>query len=172
MEELKAQNGTTNVKQLITFTVGVEEYGLELSRVKEVIRMRQPTWLPNAPSCVKGVINLRGDVIPIIDLRDRFGLEPVEHTTMTRVIVVEAEGRMVGMVVDSASQVVRVPADQFDPPPAVMGAALRNFITAVGKMGDKLVIMIDADRVLSTEEMNRITGSLEGTEKEPALNRA
>jgi purine-binding chemotaxis protein CheW len=157
------------MKQLISFTVGAEEYGLELLRVKEVIRMRQITWLPKAPSCVKGIINLRGDIIPIVDLRERFGLQPQEQTAMTRVIVVEVEGMPVGMVVDSASQVVRVPADQFDPPPTVMGGASREFITSVGKMGDKLVIMIDVDRILSIEEMSGIASSLEAAIEEPAI---
>jgi len=157
---------------LISFTVGAEEYGLELLRVKEVIRMRQITWLPKAPACVKGIINLRGDVIPIVDLRERFGLQSIEDTAMTRVIVVEVEGRPVGMVVDSASQVVRVPADQFDPPPPMVGRAARGFITGVGKMDGKLIITIDMDRILSTEEMSQIAGSLEATEKEPALSRA
>jgi purine-binding chemotaxis protein CheW len=166
------ENTVSEVKQLISFIVGAEEYGLELLRVKEVIRMRQITWLPKAPSCVKGIINLRGDVIPIIDLRERFGLVVLEQTAMTRVIVVEVEGRLVGMVVDSASQVVRLPADQFDPPPPVVGAASQDFITAVGKMGDKLVIMIDVDRILNAEEMNQITGSLAAAEKEPVLSRA
>ena len=160
------------MKQLISFTVGAEEYGLELLRVKEVIRMRQITWLPKAPACVKGIINLRGDVIPIVDLRERFGLQSIEDTAMTRVIVAEVEGRPVGMVVDSASQVVRVPADQFDPPPPMVGRAARGFITGVGKMDGKLIITIDMDRILSTEEMSQIAGSLEATEKEPALSRA
>jgi purine-binding chemotaxis protein CheW len=160
---------SAEMKQLISFTVGAEEYGLELLRVKEVIRMRQITWLPKAPACVKGIINLRGDVIPIIDLRERFELEPEEKTAMTRVIVVDVDGKSVGMVVDSASQVVRVPADQFDPPPAVVGAGSRDFITAVGKMGEKLIIVIDVDRILSTEELSQITGSLMDAEKEPVL---
>ena len=173
MDESKIREKVVGeVKQLISFIVGAEEYGLELLRVKEVIRMRQITWLPKAPSCVKGVINLRGDVIPIIDLRERFGLVAQEQTAMTRVIVVEVEGRLVGMVVDSASQVVRIPADQFGSPPAVMGATSKDFITAVGKMGDKLVIMIDVDRILNAEEMNQITGSLAAAEKEPVLSRA
>ena len=171
MAESKTREGGADLKQLISFTVGEEGYGIELLKVKEVIRTRQLTWLPKAPSCVKGIINLRGDVIPIVDLRDRFGLEPTEQTAMTRVIVVEVAGRLVGMVVDSASQVVRVPADQFDPPPPVMGAASRDFITAVGKMGDKLVIMIDVDKILSTEEMGQISGSLKAVEEEPALSR-
>jgi purine-binding chemotaxis protein CheW len=168
-ESEKREGNAAALKQLISFTVGAEEYGLELLRVKEVIRMRQITWLPKAPSCVKGIINLRGDVIPIVDLRDRFGLQEQEHTPRTRVIVVEVEGRPVGMVVDAASQVVRMPADQFDPPPTVMGEVSRDFITAVGKMGDKLIIMIDVDRVLSAEEMSQIAGSLSAVEKEPAL---
>jgi purine-binding chemotaxis protein CheW len=161
-------------KQFISFTVGAEQYGLELMRVKEVIRMRHVTWLPKAPSCVKGVINLRGDVVPIVDLRDRFGLEPVEQTAMTRVIVLEVEERSVGIVVDSASQVMRLPADQFDLPPQIMGEVARDFITSVGKVGESLVIMIDTDRILSTEEMSQIAGSLAAAakEEEPALRGA
>jgi purine-binding chemotaxis protein CheW len=162
-------NGTAETRQLISFTVGAEEYGLELLCVKEVIRMRQITWLPKAPSCVKGIINLRGDVIPIIDLRDRFGLDSVEQTAMTRVIVVEVDAHLVGMVVDSASQVVRVPADQFTPPPPMISKAAKDFITGVGKIGEKLIILIDANRILSSEEVTRIAGSLD-TAREPALS--
>ncbi|MGA2480249.1 MAG: chemotaxis protein CheW [Spirochaetia bacterium] len=173
MNDSKARGETSaEVKQLISFTVGAEEYGLELLRVKEVIRMRQITWLPKAPSCVKGIINLRGDVIPIIDLRERFGLASQEKSAMTRVIVVDVDGKSVGMVVDSASQVVRVPADQFDPPPSVMGAESRDFITAVGKLGDKLIIMIDIDRILSTEELGQIADSLQTSAPEPVPSTA
>jgi purine-binding chemotaxis protein CheW len=169
MAELKSREEiATEMKQLISFTVGAEEYGLELLRVKEVIRMRQITWLPKAPSCVKGIINLRGDVIPIVDLRDRFGLASIENTAMTRVIVVEVESQPVGMVVDATSQVVRVPADQFAPPPPMMGRIARDFITDVGKIGERLIILIDVNRILSTEQMNQIAGSVL-TAREPAL---
>ena len=98
MNGSNARDRAAEVKQLISFTVGAEEYGLELLKVKEVIRTRHLTWLPKAPSCVKGIINLRGDIIPIVDLRDRFGLQAIEQTATTRVIVVEVEGRLVGMV--------------------------------------------------------------------------
>ena len=162
----------TEVKQLISFTVGDEEYGLELLRVKEVIRMKQVTWLPKAPACVKGIINLRGVVIPIVDLRERFGLPQHDSTAMTRVIVVEVEGRPVGMVVDSASQVLRVPVEQFDDPPPVMGAASREFVTSVGKIADRLVIMIDVDRILNTEEMRQLEGSLHGGPAKPVIGGA
>jgi purine-binding chemotaxis protein CheW len=173
MDESKTREGNgVEVKQLISFTVGAEEYGLELLRVREVIRMRQITWLPKAPPCVRGIINLRGDVIPIVDLRERFGMQAQEQTAMTRVIVVELEGRPVGMVVDSASQVVRVPADQFDPPPTTVGGRSGDFIVAVGKMGDRLIIMIDVGRILSTEEISQISGSLQAVEEEPALSMA
>jgi purine-binding chemotaxis protein CheW len=172
MEKKRTREGSGEVTQLISFMVGAEEYGLELMKVKEVIRVRNVTFLPKAPACVKGVINLRGDIIPIIGLRDRFGLPSIEQTAMTRVIVVEVEGRLVGMVVDSASQVVRIPADQIDPPPHLMGNAARGFITGVGKMDDKLILTIDASKILDAEEMREIAGSLEAAEKEPALSRA
>jgi len=170
MEATKVKEAE-ELRQLISFSVGEEEYGLELLCVKEVIRMREITWLPKAPPCVKGIINLRGDVIPIVDLREKFGLVAQEQTAMTRVIVVEVEGRPVGMVVDSASQVVRVATDQFEPPPPMMGMAAQGFITGVGKLDGKLIITLDVDRILSTEEMSQISGSLEAAEKEPALSR-
>jgi purine-binding chemotaxis protein CheW len=167
MQEPKSRGGAVvDVKQLISFTIGTEEYGLDLLRVREVIRIRPVTWLPKAPSCVKGIINLRGDIIPIVDLRDRFGLTAVDHTAVTRVIVAEVQGQPVGMVVDSASQVVRVPADQFDPPPPLTGEVSRDFITAVGKLDDRLIIMIDVDRVFSSGEMSQIVGSLKAAQKE------
>ncbi len=153
----------TNVKeamelrQFINFSVGEEEYGLELRRVKEVIRLREITWLPKAPSFVKGIINLRGDVIPIIDLRDRFGLDSLADTAQTRVIVVEMEGRLTGFVVDSASQVVRIPADQVEPPPAIPGELTRDLITGVGKLEDRLVILLNPDAVLTVDERTALS---------------
>jgi purine-binding chemotaxis protein CheW len=152
METAKALKETGELRQFISFSVGNEEYGLELLRVREVIRIREITWLPKAPSFVKGIINLRGDVIPIIDLRDKFGLESLAQTAATRVIVVEVEGRLMGMVVDSASQVVRIPTDQIDPPPPVLGGLSQEFITGVGKLEDKLVILLNADAILTVDE--------------------
>jgi purine-binding chemotaxis protein CheW len=172
MEAEKERVGTTGeLKQFISFTVGAEDYGLELLRVKEVIRMRDITWLPKAPSFVKGIINLRGDVIPIIDLRDKFGLAAQDYTAMTRVIVVEMDGCLVGMVVDSASQVVRIPVDQIDPPPPVLGGFSQEFITGVGKMGEQLVILLNVDRILSHEEKLQL-GELETEAREPELGHA
>jgi purine-binding chemotaxis protein CheW len=157
MNSATVQKDAADLRQFISFSVGEEDYGLELLRVKEVIRVREITWLPKAPSFVKGIINLRGDVIPIIDLRDKFGLGSREHTATTRVIVVEVDSRLMGMVVDSASQVVRIPADQIDPPPPVLGGFSREFITGVGKLEEKLVILLNADAVLTVEEKEALS---------------
>ena len=160
-----------DLNQLISFIVGEEEYGLEILRVKEVIRVREITRLPRAPSFVKGIINLRGDVIPIIDLRDRFGLERKEYTSMTRVIVVDVDGRLVGMVVDAASQVVRVPADQIDPPPPIVGGLSAEFIKGVGKLDERLIILLNIDRILSIQEkveLERLEHSVQAPEPETA----
>ncbi len=150
------------LRQFISFSVGDEEYGLELLKVKEVIRVREITWLPRAPSFVKGIINLRGDVIPIIDLRDKFGLEPREATAMTRVIVVEVDGKLMGMIVDAASQVVRIPADQIDPPPPVFGPLSREFITGVGRLEDRLIVILDSNAILSADERTQLGSVHEG----------
>jgi purine-binding chemotaxis protein CheW len=160
------------VKHLISFAVGAEEYGLELLRVKEVIRMRQIVRLPNAPVFMKGIINLRGDVIPIVDLRGRFGLESGEQTASTRIIVVEVRGQLVGMVVDSSSEVVRVPADQIEPPSPLLRSGAQDFITGVAKMSDRLVILIDVDKVFSTNEIGQIASRAPAAVGEPALRAA
>lgn len=137
------------LNQLIRFAVGVEEYGMDILRVKEVIRTPQLTRLPKAPSFVKGIINLRGDVIPIVDLRDKFGLESQAHTSSTRIIVVDVDERLIGLVVDSASQVVRIPSDQIDPPPPILGGLSSEYIRGVGKLDDRLIILLNIDTLLS-----------------------
>ena len=152
MGQTTVQAGTVELKHFISFSVGEEEYGLELLRVKEVIRAREITWIPRVPSFVKGIINLRGDVIPVIDLRERFGLSEREHSASTRVIVVEVRGRLVGMVVDSASQSVRIPAAQIEPPPPVLGGMVQAYIAGVGKVDDRLIVLLDADSVLTVVE--------------------
>ena len=153
MEDSRQQHeADSEASQLISFMVGQEEYGLEILRVKEVIRMREITRLPRAPRFVKGIINLRGDVIPIIDLRDRFGLEHREYTETTRVIVVDMGGKLIGMVVDAASQVVRIPAGQIEPPPPIIGSISAEYIKGVGKLGERLIILVNIERILSARE--------------------
>lgn len=148
-EDKAAADGLT---QLISFMVGKEEYGLEILTVKEVIRIREITRIPKAPVFVKGIINLRGDVIPIIDLREKFGLEIQEYTTMTRVIIVEVDGKSIGMVVDSVSQVIRIEKDQVEPPPPLIGGISAEYLRGVGKIGEKLIIMLNIDKILTVDE--------------------
>jgi purine-binding chemotaxis protein CheW len=161
-----------DLNQLISFEVGNEEYGLDILRVKEVIRIREITRLPKAPSFVKGIINLRGDVIPIIDLRDKFGLEHQEYTAMTRVIVVDTDEKLVGMVVDAANQVVRILADQIEPPPPIVGGLSAEFIRGVGKLDERLVILLNIDRILTQEEkveLEHMEKSMKGSADSGAL---
>ena len=159
-----------DLNQLISFEVGNEEYGLDILGVKEVIRIREITRLPKAPSFVKGIINLRGDVIPIIDLRDKFGLENQEYTDMTRVIVVDVDEKLVGMVVDAASQVVRIPADQIEPPPPIVGGLSTEYIRGVGKLDERLVILLNIDRILTQEEKIELAEMEQSMQKSTGSN--
>jgi purine-binding chemotaxis protein CheW len=138
--------------QMISFAISDEDYGVDIQTVKEVIRKKEITRLPKAPAFVKGVINLRGDVIPIIDLRERFNMEQQEYTNMTRVIVVEVEGRSIGMVVDSVSHVIRIEEGQIEPPPPCVGKVSEEYIRGVGKVDEKLIVLLNIDHILSTEE--------------------
>lgn len=153
MEDTREDKAAADaLTQLISFMVGKEEYGLEILTVKEVIRIREITRIPKAPVFVKGIINLRGDVIPIIDLREKFGLEIQEYTTMTRVIIVEVDGKSIGMVVDSVSQVIRIAQSEVEPPPPLIGGISAEYLRGVGKIGEKLIIMLNIDKILTVDE--------------------
>ncbi len=165
METTREKSGELagNSDQLISFAMGEENYGVNIQTVKEVIRSREITMLPKAPAFVKGVINLRGDIIPIIDLRERFGMEQVEYNDMTRVIVVEVEGRSIGMVVDSVSHVIRLEEEQIEPPPPCVGKVSEEYIRGIGKVEEKLIVLLKIDRILTTEEKVEL-GKLEKKE--------
>ncbi len=154
-----------NLDQLISFAISDEDYGVDIQTVKEVIRHREITRLPKAPAFVKGVINLRGDIIPIIDLRERFGMEQQEYSNMTRVIVVEVEGRSVGMVVDSVSHVIRIEEGQIEPPPPCVGKKSEEYIRGVGKVDEKLIVLLHITRILTAEEKVEIDKLVKGAGK-------
>ncbi|MFN2266764.1 MAG: chemotaxis protein CheW [Desulfonatronovibrio sp.] len=142
--------------QLVTFKVGSEEFGIEIFSVKEIIRMLNITKVPKAPDFVEGVVNLRGKVIPIIDMRKRFGLDSLNHDKHTRIVVVELEEVMVGFVVDAVSEVLRIPADTVEPPPSVVAGIDAEYIDGVGKLEDRLLIMLDLNKLLKTEEKSSL----------------
>jgi purine-binding chemotaxis protein CheW len=142
--------------QLVTFSIGEEEFGVEILKVQEIIRTMEITKVPRAPEFVEGVINLRGKVIPIIDLRRRFGLDSKKHDKHTRIIVIEIINMIVGFIVDSVSEVLRIPAGTVEPPPPVVAGMESDYISGVGKLQDRLLILLDLDRLLSHEDMSAL----------------
>ena len=116
------------------------------------------TNVPRAPEFVEGVINLRGKVIPIVDMRSRFGLDAKEHDKYTRIIVVEFNNIIVGFVVDSVSEVLRIPANAVQPPPPVVAGMDSDYIDGVGKLDDRLLILLDLDSLLNTDEIEALSG--------------
>ena len=138
--------------QLVTFGIGEEEFGIEILKVQEIIRMVEITRVPNAPDFVEGVINLRGKIIPVIDLRCRFGFQARAHDKKTRIIVVEINRIVAGFVVDSVFEVLRVPAHLIEPPSPVISGLDTEYISGVAKLSHRLLIMLDLERLLSREE--------------------
>ncbi|HBE95097.1 MAG TPA: chemotaxis protein CheW [Desulfovibrio sp.] len=143
--------------QLVTFSIGEEEFGVDILKVQEIIRTMEITKVPRAPEFVEGVINLRGKVIPIVDLRKRFGLETRDHDKHTRIIVIEINQMIVGFVVDSVSEVLRIPANTVEPPPPVVSGLESEYISGVGKLQDRLLILLDLNRLLSGEEKDALS---------------
>jgi len=140
------------VLQLVSFNLGDEEYGVDILRVQEINRMVHITRVPKAPEFVEGVINLRGKVIPIVDLRKRFGLQAKPHDKNTRIIVVDIDGRTVGLIVDGVSEVLRFSMDTIEPPPPMVTGVDAEYIWGVGKLEDRLLILLDLSKVLAKVE--------------------
>jgi purine-binding chemotaxis protein CheW len=145
--------------QLVTFSISDEEFGVDILKVQEIIRTMEISKVPRSPDFVEGVINLRGKVIPIIDLRRRFGLEYKEHDKDTRIIVIEIAEVIVGFVVDAVSEVLRIPANTVEPPPPVVAGMDSEYISGVGKLENSLLILLDLDKLLSSDDM-AVLGSL------------
>jgi purine-binding chemotaxis protein CheW len=139
--------------QLVTFRLENEEYGVEVLKVREIIRMVSITIMPNTPSYVEGIINLRGKVVPVISMRKQFGLHDSAHSSHTRIIIMDVIGEMIGFTVDAVSEVIRVPARDIQPSPAIAaGGAGQEYITGVINHGEKLLVLLDLDLMFSKEE--------------------
>lgn len=143
--------------QLVSFNIGSEEFGVDILKVQEINKLIQVTKVPNSPVFVEGVINLRGRVIPIVDLRTRLGMDKKPHDKNTRSIVVEIEGKTIGFVVDSVNEVLRIPKNITEAPPAIVSGIDANYITSVAKMEDRLLILLDLDKILTVEEKRLIS---------------
>jgi len=151
--------GQGELTQLVSFMLSEEEYGVEVLRVREIIRMPGITRMPNTPHYVEGIINLRGKVIPIISMRKRFGLPEVEYTSHTRIMVMDVAGGLTGFVVDGVSEVIRIRSGEIQPPPTmVSGNVDQEFIMGVFNHADRLLIIMDVDRMFSHEEQVHFAG--------------
>ena len=137
---------------MVSFQLGEEEFGVDILKVQEINRMLEITKVPNSPIFVDGVINLRGKVIPILNLRQRFGLERKEIDKKTRIVVVDIDGKVVGVVVDAVSEVLRLPTDTVEPPPPMVAGIESEYIKGVGKLENRLLILLDLNKLLTTEE--------------------
>ncbi len=155
-EVITKQNSAEELLQLVSFNIGDEEFGVDILKVQEINRMVEVTRVPNAPEYVDGVINLRGKVIPIIDLRRRFGMPRKEKDKNTRIIVVELTGKVLGFVVDAVSEVLRIPNSVTEPPPSIIAGIKAEYITAIGKLENRLLILLDLERVLSVDEHEEV----------------
>ena len=147
---------TSELLQLVSFMIGDEEFAVDILIVQEIIRMLQITKVPNAPDFVDGVINLRGRIIPVIDLRCKMGMKRIEHDKNTRIVVVEVIGKTVGFIVDAVTEVLRIPSSITETPPEIVAGVNSEFIKAVGKLEDRLLILIDIEKILSSSEYKEL----------------
>jgi purine-binding chemotaxis protein CheW len=140
--------------QLVSFMLADEEYGVEVLKVREIIRMPTITKMPNVPQHVEGIINLRGKVIPIISMRRRFNLMENENNSQTRIIIMDVSGSLTGFIVDAVSEVIRVHSSEIQPPPSMVlsGGIDQEFITGVINHAERLLIIMDIDRMFSDDE--------------------
>jgi purine-binding chemotaxis protein CheW len=149
--------------QIVGFRIGRETFGLPIGAVREIVRVPEITSVPNSPDFIEGVINLRGRIIPVVDLRKRFG-EPVgAPNKKNRIVVVEVENRALGLMVNSASEVLKIPPSEIEEPHAVFQEGDLNYITGVGKLNGRLVILLDLSKVLQRGELKRIAETEDGS---------
>lgn len=149
-----------NIKEItieaLAFKLGDEEYGVDILKVQEIRGHDPVTRIANAPDFIKGVVNLRGIIVPIVDLRQRFHLDIRDNDQLTVVIVLNIANRVIGMVVDSVSDVIRIGPDDIRPAPRMGTAFDANFLLGLGTIDDRMLILIDIERLLSSEELGLI----------------
>lgn len=148
-----ASSGSRELLQLVSFRVGEEEFGLDILRVQEIIRLQPLTRVPNLPDYIDGVFNLRGKVIPVIGLRRRLGLEKQTADKQTRIVVVEVHNLTLGFIVDSVSEVLRIHSDTVEPTPR-LGKTARDYVSGVGKLDSRLLLLIDLEQLMSGTEFD------------------
>jgi len=143
--------------QLVSFRIGAEEFGVDILNVQEINRMTEITRVPKVPDYVEGVINLRGKVIPVIDLRKRLDLDAAEYDKSTRIVVADVQGRTIGLIVDAVSEVLRIPGSAIEPPPELVTRIDQEYVQGVAKLEDRLLMFLDLSKVVDLREMAEVS---------------
>ena len=143
----------TRELHIVGFQVGRETYGVPITSLHEIVRVPEITAVPDAPEYLEGVINLRGKIVSVMDLRKRFGEKQAAVRKNNRILVVEHAGRLAGLIVDSASEVLKIPTDAVEAPPAVFQDGGLNCVTGLGKVGGRLIVLLDMSKLLAPESM-------------------
>ncbi|WP_127807360.1 MULTISPECIES: chemotaxis protein CheW [Hydrogenophaga] len=145
--------------EFLTFRLGAEEYGIDILRVQEIRSYEEPTRIANAPHFIKGVVNLRGVIVPVVDLRIKLGCEKVEYNGFTVVIVLNVRGRVVGAVVDSVSDVLELASELIKPAPEMNTSMDTSFITGIASVGERMLILMDIEALMSSPDMGLMDSS-------------
>lgn len=157
MDEINLHKKDSELLQLVTFKLGEEEFAVDIYKVKEINKMMDLTKVPNIPYYVKGVVNLRGRIIPVICLRAKMGLDQKEYDSETRIIVVELEDKTIGFLVDEVKEVLRIPESITESPPDLVSSSIEaDYITSIAKLEDRLIILLDLSKILNEVEMRSI----------------
>ena len=153
----QAQTEQDPVLRWVTFRLGDETYGINVMQVQEVLRMTEIAPVPGAPSYVLGIVNLRGNVVTVIDTRNRFGLQPIEPDDATRIVIIETEGHIIGVLVDSVAEVVNLQSSEIETPPNVGNNESARYIQGVYSRDGQILILVDVNKLLTTEEWGDVS---------------
>ncbi len=159
-KEINQQIGlTTDGSQFLTFQLGEELYGVDILRVQEIKGYTAVTKIPNTPAHIKGVLNLRGTIVPIVELRTKFGMNTIDYTMFTVIVVVVVREKIMGLVVDAVSDVLNIDKKEIQPAPQFGAKVDVSFLNGIGKSGDKLIALLDMDRLLSDDDLQDTTAA-------------
>ena len=159
IEQVSLENEDTLKNMYLTFRLGNEDYGIEIRYVTEIVGMQKITEVPDMPMFVKGVVNLRGQVIPVLDMRLRFNMQSRDYDERTCIIVVNIGGSQVGLVVDTVNEVRNIDDDQISPPPKTAGADTAGYIQGMGKVGESVIILLEGRSLLGSQDIADLLGT-------------
>jgi purine-binding chemotaxis protein CheW len=153
--------GSGNESKLLIFNVGKESFGVDVLLVQEIIRYMSPTQIPNAPRAVRGVINFRGEVIPVLDLRERFGLSPQDYDQFTVIVVLEFDGKTMGFIVEHVSDIVSLDHQSIQLTPDFSEDEKTAYLKGIGKFGEQLILLLDMEKIMNLKEKNDLKEAME-----------